>query len=43
MKSARLIIGSLLLLGLTACDSSGDFGDLQAYLGEAEGIYATRR
>lgn len=34
MKSARLIIGSLLLLGLTACDSSGDFGDLQAYMDE---------
>ncbi|MCC6076362.1 type 4a pilus biogenesis lipoprotein PilP [Pseudomonas sp. GCM10022188] len=33
MKSARLIIGSLLLLGLTACDSSG-FSDLQAYMNE---------
>lgn len=34
MKSARLIIGSLLLLGLTACDSSGDFSDLQAYMND---------
>lgn len=34
MKSARLIIGSLLLLGLTACDASGDFSDLQAYMND---------
>ncbi|SDS89897.1 type 4a pilus biogenesis lipoprotein PilP [Pseudomonas oryzae] len=34
MKSARLIIGSLLLLGLTACDSTAGFSDLQAYMDE---------
>ncbi|MNN29159.1 Pilus assembly protein, PilP [compost metagenome] len=34
MKGARLIIGSMLLLGLTACDGSGDFSDLQAYMNE---------
>lgn len=32
MNGARLLLGSLLLLGLTACDSSGDFADLQAYM-----------
>lgn len=34
MKSVRLVVASLLLLGLTACDSSGGFGDLQAYMNE---------
>lgn len=34
MNGARLLIGSLLLLSLTACDSSGDFADLQAYMNE---------
>ena len=34
MSGSRLIIGSLLLLSLTACDSSGDFADLQAYMNE---------
>jgi type IV pilus assembly protein PilP len=34
MKGSRLIIGSLLLLSLTACDSPGDFADLQAYMNE---------
>jgi len=34
MNGSRLIIGSLLLLSLTACDSSGDFADLQAYMNE---------
>lgn len=34
MNSARLIIGSLLLLGLTACDSTAGFSDLQAYMDE---------
>jgi type IV pilus assembly protein PilP len=34
MNGARLIIGSLLLLGLSGCDSSGDFADLQAYMNE---------
>ena len=34
MKGARLIIGSMLLLSLTACDNSGDFSDLQTYMNE---------
>ena len=34
MNGARLLTGSLLLLSLTACDSSGDFADLQAYMDE---------
>jgi type IV pilus assembly protein PilP len=34
MNGSRLIIGSLLLLSLTACDSVGDFADLQAYMNE---------
>jgi len=34
MKSARLIIGSLLVMGVTACDATGDFSDLQAYMNE---------
>lgn len=34
MNGSRLIIGSLLLLSLSACDSSGNFADLQAYMNE---------
>lgn len=34
MNGARLIVGSLLLFGLAACDSASDFADLQAYMSE---------
>lgn len=34
MKSIRLILGGLLLIGVTACDSSEGFGDLQAYMND---------